>query len=117
MIGPGGTARCSLKDIARYITMHATCEVGPVLKKKETFDFLHTAVPDNNNYARGWIVARASWSQGAAISHDGSNMMNHCSIWIAPQRKAAVAAFTNSGEMGSESCRAAIQAVVDKYLK
>lgn len=97
--------------------MHATREVGPVLKKKETFEFLHTALPDNNDYARGWIVASAPWSQGAAISHDGSNTMNHCSFWIAPERRAAVAAFTNCDEKGSETCRAAIQAVVEKYLK
>jgi CubicO group peptidase (beta-lactamase class C family) len=117
VLGPAGTVHGSLKDIARYIAMQATREIGPVLKKKETFEFLHTAVPDNNDYARGWIVARAPWSQGPAISHDGANTMNHCSFWIAPERKAAVAAFTNCDEKGSESCRAAIQAVVEKYLK
>ncbi len=117
VLGPAGTIHGSLKDIARYIAMHATREIGPVLKKKETFEFLHTAVPDNNDYARGWIVARAPWSQGPAISHDGANTMNHCSFWIAPERKAAVAAFTNCDEKGSEACRAAIQAVVEKYLK
>jgi CubicO group peptidase (beta-lactamase class C family) len=115
VLGPAATVHCSLKDIARYIAMHAAREVGPVLKKKETFEFLHTAISDNGDYARGWRVARAGWSQGPAISHDGSNTMNHCSFWIAPERKAAVAAFTNCDEKGSESCRAAIKAVVDKW--
>lgn len=117
VIGPAGTVHCSLKDVARYIGMHAAREVGPVLKKKESFEFLHTAVPDNGDYARGWIVTRTGWSQGPAISHDGSNTMNHCSLWIAPERNAAVAAFTNCGDKGSEGCRAAIQWVVEKYLK
>lgn len=116
VLGPAGTAHCSLGDVARYVSMHANREVGPVLKKKESYLFLHTAVPQNGDYARGWIVTNTAWSQGPAISHDGSNTMNHCSIWIAPERKAAVAAFTNSGEKGGEICRAAIQTVVDKYL-
>ena len=117
VIGPAGTVHGSLKDIARYIAMHAARETGPVLKKKETFEFLHTAVPDNNDYARGWLVGATGWSEGPAISHDGSNTMNHCSFWIAPERKTAVAAFTNCAEKGSENCRTAIQVVVDKYLK
>ena len=117
VIGPSATVHCSLKDAARYISMHAAREIGPVLKKKETYEYLHTALPQNEGYARGWIVTRTGWSQGPAISHDGSNTMNYCSIWIAPERKAAVAAFTNCEERGSETCRAAIQLVVDKYLK
>lgn len=117
VIGPAGTVHCSLKDIARYIAMHASREIGPVIKKPETYAFLHTAVAENNDYARGWIVTATAWSGGPAISHDGSNNMNHCSFWIAPERGAAVAAFINSGENGSEACRAAIELVVAKYLK
>ena len=88
-----------------------------MIEKTETVEFLHTAVPDNNNYARGWIVARAGWTGGPAVSHNGSNTMNHCSFWVAPDRKAAVAAFTNSDEKGSEVCRMAIRLVVEKYLE
>lgn len=117
VLGPAGTVHGSLKDIARYLTMHSTLEAGPVLKKRATFDFLHTAVPGNNDYARGWIVATTPWSQGPAISHDGSNTMNHCSVWIAPKRRAAVAAFTNSGRNGNETCRAAIQIVTEAFFQ
>lgn len=117
VIGPAGTVHCSLKDVARYIAMHANREIGPVLKKPESFVFLHTALPDNNDYARGWIVTQTGWSKGPAISHDGSNTMNHCSFWIAPEAGAAVAAFTNCGDKGSESCRAVIKAVVAKHLE
>lgn len=117
VIGPAGTVHCSLSDIARYIAMHASRELGPVIKNPETYNFLHTAVPDNNDYARGWIVTATAWAQGPAISHDGSNTMNHCSFWVAPERGAAVAAFTNCGEMGREACLAAIDLVVDQYLK
>ncbi len=117
VIGPAGTVHCSLKDISRYIAMHANHEIGPVLKKAETYKFLHTAVPENNNYARGWIVGSRGWTEGPAISHNGTNTMNHCSFWIAPERKAAVAAFTNCNEKGSDVCRSAIELVVEKYLK
>ena len=117
VIGPAGTVHCSLHDIARYIAMHAKRELGPIIKKAETYEFLHTAVPDNRNYARGWIVGRRAWTQGPAISHDGSNTMNYCSFWVAPERKAAVAAFTNCDDKGQESCKSAIQAVVEKFLE
>jgi CubicO group peptidase (beta-lactamase class C family) len=117
VLGPAGTVHCSLEDAARYVAMHAARETGPVLKKRETFEFLHTAVPDNKDYARGWIVTKTGWSQGPAIAHDGSNTMNYCSIWIAPERNAAVAAFTNCGAKGAESCGNAIQLVADTYLK
>ena len=97
--------------------MHAAYETGPVLKNKETFEFLHQVVPQNNNYARGWIVSKTGWSKGAAIAHDGTNTMNYCSIWVAPERKAAVAAVTNCGDRGGDACGKVIQLVVDKYLK
>ena len=76
-------------------------------------------MPQNQDYARGWIVAESGWSQGPAISHNGSNTMNYCNIWVAPGKKAAVAVFTNRGgiEKGREICNSAIQAVVEKYLK
>jgi hypothetical protein len=107
----------SLLDAGRYLAMHARCEVGPVLKQRETFEFLHTALPDNRDYARGWIVTETGWSEGPAISHDGSNTMNYCSFWVAPQRKAAVAAFTNCGKNGRDACMAAIRAVVEAHLE
>ncbi len=117
VIGPAGTVHCSLKDMARYIAMHANRETGPVLQHKDSFAFLHQAVPQNQDYARGWIVARTGWSQGPALTHDGSNTMNYCSIWIAPERQAAVAAFTNCGDKGRESCMEAIRLVASKYLE
>ncbi len=118
VLGPAGTVHCSLHDAARYLAMHATRELGPVIKKAETYAFLHTALPDNNDYARGWIVTKTPWSKGPALSHSGSNTMNRCTFWVAPERKAAVAAFTNCGsDEAKATCSRAIDAVVDKYLK
>lgn len=117
VIGPAGTVHASLKDMARYLVMHANRETGPVLQKKDSFAFLHQAVPRNQDYARGWIVARTGWSQGPALTHDGSNTMNYCSIWIAPERQAAVAAFTNCGDKGRETCMEAIRLVASAYLR
>ncbi|MEM7012512.1 MAG: serine hydrolase domain-containing protein [Verrucomicrobiota bacterium] len=117
VLGPAGTVHCSLQDVAAYIAMHASHQLGPVLKKKETFEYLQTELPNNQNYARGWIVANVGWANGKAVSHDGSNTMNYCSIWIAPNRNAAVAAFSNSGESGQAACQNAIQLVVGKYLE
>jgi hypothetical protein len=54
---------------------------------------------------------------GVLLVMDGNNTMNHCSFWIAPERKAAVAAFTNCDDKGQPTCSAAIQAVVKNYLE
>ncbi|MEM7144932.1 MAG: serine hydrolase domain-containing protein [Verrucomicrobiota bacterium] len=117
VLGPAGTVHCSLRDVGRYMAMHAARETGPVLKEEATFEYLHEEVPDNDRYARGWIATGTGWSEGPAVAHDGSNTMNHCSIWVAPERGAAVAAFTNSAEKGSESCKEAIGRVVGEYLE
>ena len=117
VIGPAGSVHCSLADAARYLAMHATWEVGPVIKKEETFEYLHTVAPQNDTYARGWITGSRDWAQGPVIAHDGSNTMNYCSFWVAPKRKAVVAAFSNCGEKGGESCAAALLAVIEKYLQ
>ena len=64
VLGPAGTVHCSLRDIARYISMHADREIGRVLKDAVSFNYLHTAVPENEGYARGWIVGKTGWSEG-----------------------------------------------------
>lgn len=110
VLGPAGTVHVSLNDLAKYVRMHATHEIGPVLKKPETFAILQSIAEGNEgNYACGWIVLERGWAQGPALMHNGSNTMNYCVIWIAPKRKFAAIAVSNIGP--DEAAMAADQAV------
>lgn len=118
VLGPAGTVHLSLTDLARYVRMHALRETGPVLKKQETYDFLHSIAPGNDDYACGWVVAERGWAKGPAFTHNGSNTMNYCVIWFAPKRKFAAIAVTNAGGDGTaKACDAVVAGLVGKYVK
>ena len=118
VLGPAGTVHVSLSDLARYAQMHATREIGPVIKKADTYEILHTKVADNKNYACGWIAADRGWAKGTALTHNGSNTMNFCVIWIAPERKFAGIAVSNVGiDSGAGPCDRVVSKLVDSYLK
>lgn len=111
VIGPAGTVHCSLADLATFVNMHATHQVGPVLKKAETFLQLQKIADGNKDYASGWVVLERAWAKGPALMHNGSNTMNYCVIWVAPQRRSAMIAVTNSN---SDSAAPACDAVVSQ---
>ena len=116
VLGPAGTVHCSLSDLAAFVKMHATHQVGPVLKKAETFEFLQTVAEGNEHYACGWVVMDRKWAKGPAVMHNGSNTMNYCVIWMAPARKFALIAVTNIGE-GDQACDEVASALIERYLK
>jgi len=35
---------------------------------------LHTALPNNSDYAHGWIADDRAWAGGRALTHAGSNL-------------------------------------------
>ena len=117
VLGPAGTVHCSLLDLARYVEMHALREVGPVLRKPESFELLQTAVEGNDDYACGWVVMDRPWANGPAIFHNGSNTMNYCVIWFAPKRKFAAIAVTNvDNDSGPEPCDAVVSYFITTLL-
>lgn len=95
VIGPAGTVHVSLVDFAKYMRMHLLHEVGPVLKKKESFTTLQTPSQDNNGYAGGWFVIPRTWANGNALNHSGTNTMNYFLVWASPNRKFASIVATN----------------------
>ena len=117
VLGPAGTVHCSLSDLARYARMHAEHEVGPVLKKVETFELLQTIAEGNDSYACGWVVYDRPWAKGPAITHSGSNTMNFCTIWFAPKRKFVAIAVSNVDERtGPAPCDAVVSYLMGSLL-
>jgi CubicO group peptidase (beta-lactamase class C family) len=109
VIGPAGTAHCSIADWSKFIIDQLRGERGSgVLLKPETYKSLHTP-RFGGNYAFGWGVASRAWAGGVVFQHSGSNTMNFCVVWIAPERDFAVLAVTNQG--GDKAAAAADEAV------
>jgi len=95
-IGPAGTVHCSLLDLATYAAFHlAGHNRDTALLPRSVMLKLHTAVPDNGDYAYGWNVTTRPWADGLALNHAGSNVQWFSVIWIAPNREFAVVALSN----------------------
>lgn len=95
-IGPAGTVHCSLLDLAKYTAFHLVGhQVDTPLLPNGVMRRLHTAPPDNGNYAYGWLESTRTWANGLTLSHAGSNVQWYSVIWIAPNRDFAVVALSN----------------------
>lgn len=97
-IGPAGTAHCSVIDLALYAAFHlAAHRADTTLLSRASALKLHTAYPNNANYAHGWTVSFRPWANGNALNHTGSNLMWYSNVWLAPERDFAVIALCNLG--------------------
>jgi CubicO group peptidase (beta-lactamase class C family) len=97
-ISPEGAVHCSIGDLAKYAAFHMAGERGESkLLKPESFNKLHTAVADNDDYALGWRVLKRSWANGRALMHNGSNTMFYVVVWMAPEKNCAVIVAANIG--------------------
>ncbi|MGE3312129.1 MAG: serine hydrolase domain-containing protein [Limisphaerales bacterium] len=96
-IGPAGTVHGTVLDLARYAAFHTEGHLRDVpLLPTASMVKLHTAYPDNSNYAHGWIEVARPWAKpGKAYTHTGSNTQWYSVIWFAPARRFAAVAVCN----------------------
>lgn len=137
-IGPAGIVHCTVSDWAKFVSLHlegdraasrvlgADCR----LLKPESFLKLHAPPVDRkdpNQYAMGWGIATRPWASGSSpqkpdapgrvLTHDGSNTMWFCVVWIAPERDFAVMVASNQGGKAAETaCDQAAWALIQHYL-
>ena len=94
MLGPASTVHASLGDWAKFIQLQLqSAKNDTPLLKQETVRELWRGEDD---YAGGWRVVNREWSDGRALQHNGSNLMNYCVAWLSPSREFAVLIATNS---------------------
>jgi hypothetical protein len=117
MLGPAGTVHCSPGDWAKFLMDHLRgASGGAGLLKPETYARLHTP-PEKGGYACGWGIVERDWAGGRALTHGGSNSLNFCTAWLAPQRDFAAAVMTNAGsDAAPEACNDAVGKLIRKYL-
>lgn len=116
-IGPAATVHASLADFARYADWNADWKrAEPRLLTEETFNHLHTSVP-NQDYGCGWMVEERDWAGGNVFWHTGSNAMFYAVMWVAPEREATFVAATNAAHSeADDACNAAVVALIRRVL-
>jgi len=92
-LGPAGTIHASLASWANFCALHLRPKND--LVTQTTWQRLHTP-PDGGAYAMGWNVFEREWAGGKSLNHAGSNTINFCVCWLAPERDFGVLVATNA---------------------
>lgn len=141
-LGPAGTVHASLYSWCQFLAAHLTSD--PHLLPADIWETLHSpaksspANPDdradgdaaNHNadqnadesFAMGWLVLSRPWAgtgdrPGLALTHSGSNTVNHCVCWLAPERKFGILACTNTGQANAAKAldRAVSELIIRRF--
>ncbi|HRK33375.1 MAG TPA: serine hydrolase domain-containing protein [Candidatus Hydrogenedentes bacterium] len=118
-IAPAGTVHCSIGDWAKFIQLHLDAAAGkPRLLSAESFQKLHTPANDlSPAYGMGWGVVDRDWAGGRTLTHNGTNTMWFCAVWMSPQKGVAVMAATNQGGKAAEKAvDDAVSMLIRKHL-
>ena len=107
-MGPAGTVHMTMRDWARFITLHlrghaANPHHHAALLLPADFAVLHTPAA-GEHYAGGWSITTRPWANGhrdgdtgRVLSHAGSNTVWYCVAWLAPEIDFAVLVACNEG--------------------
>lgn len=118
-ITPAGRTHLTLRDWAKYVSLHlrGEREGGSGLLKPETVRRMHTP-PDGaqgpgSDYAMGWGRPTRPWGGGAVLTHNGSNTMWFAVTWVAPEKDFAVLVTCNQGgDVAAKACDEAAGALI-----
>jgi CubicO group peptidase (beta-lactamase class C family) len=118
-LGPAGRVHCTIRDWAKFISLHLRGERGEEKQylSTETFARLHRP-PADGDYAAGWMIVQRPWGGGTVLSHAGSNTMWYCVVWMAPKRNFAVLSATNiGGDEAAKGCDDASAALIGRFYQ
>jgi CubicO group peptidase (beta-lactamase class C family) len=118
-LGPAGRVHCSIRDWAKFVSLHLRGARGEetTYLTKESFERLHRP-PEGADYALGWAITERPWAGGEVLTHAGSNTMWYCVVWAAPKKNVAVLSVTNyGGAEAAQGCDDASAAMIAHYRK
>jgi CubicO group peptidase (beta-lactamase class C family) len=117
VMGPAGTVHCTIGDWAKYVADFLKGSTGkPAVLSAASYKELSTP-PFGGDYALGWTVLERPWGGGTVLTHSGSNTMNFCVVWMAPQRDFAVLVCTNQGgDAAQQACDTAANALILRHV-
>jgi CubicO group peptidase (beta-lactamase class C family) len=110
-LGPAGTVYANMEDWIRYLQVHLRSKAAdsPAIQLAETsFQALHQP-EDQQEYAGGWFVIRRNWSKGPIYTHNGSNTVWYCVVFLAPTEGRGIFAASNLGLDAAGPCDEALQ--------
>jgi CubicO group peptidase (beta-lactamase class C family) len=120
-MAPAGTVHCTLRDWAKFAALHlglmpaAKQGEAPFLKP-ETLAMLHEPVA--GDYSCGFGVTARPWSKGRILTHNGSNTMWFCVIWLAPAEQFGVLVTCNAAdEHAQKACDVVAARMVKDYAR
>jgi CubicO group peptidase (beta-lactamase class C family) len=126
-LGPAGTVHASLRDWARFISLHLDGSEGSLTLAQATLKCLHTEYETNNiypeRYGWGWIIFDADG--GVGLGHDGSNNLWYCSCQLLLKKGVGFLAVTNIGGdsdtikngKGNFACWKVIEKLREQYFE
>ncbi len=117
-ITPAGRVHCSICDWAKYIQCILAATRGePGLLPGDQVRQLREP-PFGGGYALGWGLCDRDWGGGKVLQHTGSNRMNYCVVWVAPQKNFAVLVATNrGGDDAAKGLDDVCAAMIKKFLQ
>ena len=116
-IAPAGEVHCSIEDWAKYVALQLRALRGDSTVLSKTAAHALFTPQFGGDYAGGWLVTQRPWANGTAFTHAGSNTLNYCVVWMAPNRDFAVMVATNQGNGGAAAaCDDAATALIERYL-
>lgn len=118
VVGPAGRVHMNLADWSRFVALHLRGAAGrDDLLRASTIQALQQSGADEG-YSCGWGRTQRGWADGLALTHSGSNTLNHCVVWAAPSKGFAVLAATNvAGEGAAQGTDQACWQMIQKYLE
>jgi CubicO group peptidase (beta-lactamase class C family) len=118
-IGPAGIVHAAIADWAKYALLHVRGEKdGGLGLPASAFRRMHEP-PEGAEppYAFGWIVARRDWG-GRVLTHNGSNTMWYCVLWLSPEKDFGVLVACNrGGPEADKACDEAAWALIQDHLR
>ncbi len=122
-MGPAGSMHCSLRDWAKFVTLHLAAARGrPSLLRAESFARLHTPIQDDG-FALGWQVLgwnpqEPGWESGTALGHSGSFGIYYSYAWLQPAANTGIVVAVNAGyDRGIKAVTGALKALRDRYAR
>mgnify|MGYP003337804424 CR=1 FL=1 len=120
-ITPAGRVHMSIRDWAKFANFQLGHQPTPALLTPGTLAHLHElagqVTDDQMGYACGWFRPKRDWAGGRTLHHVGSNMVNFCEIWLAPDKDFGVMVCCNEGNPeAAEATEAACSALIKRFL-
>ncbi len=102
-IAPAGRVHATLRDWAKYASLHLAAARGEPTALLSPADYIPLHTPALDGYAMGWVERPGRNGTGPSLWHNGSNTMWYCELAIIPSENLAVLVTCNAADDAAKS--------------